>query len=101
MGLLSHNKKDSEHSSPVHKLNGVVKFKTKEADARTSGHFNGDVATGNNSEVKVKVHSNGTGVQPNDRSVNHGNQLSHVGSERRKWFVAKSSKSLGRWNKLL
>ena len=66
---------------------------------------NGDVASGNNSfDVKTKkttgieASSNGTlGSHHCDGgAVNHGNQLSHVGSERRKWFVAKSSKSLGR-----
>ena len=116
MGLLSSHKKDSKHNnSPVRKLNGVVKFKTstKEGESKPCGNYssssNGDVASGNNSfDVKTKkttgieASSNGTlgGHHSNDGSggnaVNHGNQLSHVGSERRKWFVAKSSKSLGR-----
>ena len=111
MGLLSSHKKDSKHNnSPVRKMNGVVKFKTttKEGEAKPCGNTssNGDVATGNNSaDVKTKkcgieASSNGTlgghHSDGDDRAVNHGNQLSHVGSERRKWFVAKSSKSLGR-----
>ena len=117
MGLLSSHKKDSKHNnSPVRKLNGVVKFKTttKEGESKPYGNntcssSNGDVASGNNSfDVKTKkstgieASSNGTlGGHHSDggsggHAVNHGNQLSHVGSERRKWFVAKSSKSLGR-----
>ena len=113
MGLLSSHKKDSKHNnSPVRKLNGVVKFKTstKEGESKPYGNntcssSNGDVASGNNSfDVKTKkttgVEASGNGTLGGHHSdggaVNHGNQLSHVGSERRKWFVAKSSKSLGR-----
>ena len=95
-------------------MNGVVKFKTtttKEGESKPCGNntcssSNGDVASGNNSfDVKTKktsgieASSNGTlsgHHSDGGNAVNHGNQLSHVGSERRKWFVAKSSKSLGR-----
>ncbi len=116
MGILSQTKKDSKKNSPGHRINGVVKFKmtVEEADAAQPDplHSNGDavpVASDNsdcvpsNGAAKVSgiVRSNGSvgkkdGVHGNGAELrNHGNQLSHVGSERRKWFVSKPFKSLG------
>ena len=96
MGILSHGKKDQKHNSP-HKVNGVVKFKTKEGEYRPGELTNGDVLP-SNSDVRRNNSDqrNGNATHLNNRCVCHGNQLSHVGSERRKWFVAKPSRSLGK-----
>ena len=99
IGLLSHSKRDQTRSSPIRKLSGRVQFKTKEVDSRTGDHSNGEVVPGN-AGIKSKrndiEHNNRTVAHRNNGSVSHVKQVSHVGHEGRKWFTAKSSKSLGR-----